>query len=164
MNIWILTIGSSDIKLTSNYEWGYLREQKREALKPCYGDFKCLTEEPDGLFSLSARVLGIVYGDALETHWEYFRFPLLSAFTKQIQSDKKNKPDRIIVILTDQTQIFLDTNPDSMHDRSDPDCPYWKDTCELRPILQKYFDDSFGINKVTFSILEPTKIKKGLDH
>ncbi len=162
--IWIITVGNSDIQLTSDHGWGYLRESKREALNPCYGDFKLPTEEPDGLWSLPARVLGMVYGDALETHWEYFKFPLLSAFTKEIKSDKKNKPDHIIVLLTDQTKIFLDSNPDSMYDRSDPDCPYWKDTYELKPILKKYFEDEFGQNKVTFSTLEPVEINKGLDH
>jgi len=162
--VWIVTVGNSDIKLTSDHGWGYLRESKREALNPCYGDFKLPTKEPDGLWSLPARVLGMVYGDALETHWEYFKFPLLSAFTKEMKSDKKNKLDRIIVLLTDQTKIFLDTNPDSMYDRSDPDCPYWKDTCELEPILEKYFDIEFLRNKVEFFTLEPTNINKGLDH
>jgi hypothetical protein len=161
--IWIMTVGNSDIKLKSDDGWGDLRANKREALKPCYGDFKRPTEEPNGWWSLPARVLGLVYGDALETHWN-FEFPLLSTFTKEIKSDKKNKLDRIIVLLTDQTKIFLDTNPDSMYDRSDPDCPYWKDTGDLKPILKKYFENEFGNTKVQFSTLEPTDIQKGLDH
>jgi len=161
--IWIITIGNSDVKLTSDDGWGDLRSNKREALQPCYGDFKYPTEESNGLWSLPARVLGLVYGDVLATHWN-FEFPLLFAFTKEIKSDKRNKPDRIIVLLTDQIKLFLDTNPDSMYDRSDPDCPYWKDTCELQPILKKYFENEFGKNKVEFSTLKPTNIDKGLDH
>lgn len=161
--IWIVTVGNSDVKLTSNHEWGHLRKSKREVLKPCYGDFEKPTEEPDGLLSLPARVLGMVYGDALETHWQYFEFPLLSAFTKEIKTKNKTKPDRIIVLLTDQTKIFLGTSSDSIYDRSDPDCPYWKDTCELAPIVKEYLENEFGKNKVTFSTLEPVCINKGLD-
>lgn len=162
--IWIVTIGNSDVKLTSEHQWGYLREQKREELKPCYGDFKQPTGDSDGLFLLPARVMGIVYGDAINTHWQYFDFPLLAEFTRKIKSDKKHTPDRIIVLLTNQEQIFLDNNIDFQYDRSDPDCPYWKDTCRLEPILRRYFNESFGTNKAEFCILEPRVIREGLDH
>lgn len=162
--IWIVTIGNSDVKLTSDDEWGHLRESKRSALNPCYGDFSKPTEESDGLLSLPARVLGIIYGDALETHWKHFSFPLLSAFIKEIRSNKKNQPDRIIVLLTDQTKIFLDSNDESTYDRSDSDSPYWKDTCCLKPIFQKYFDEEFGKNKVEFYDLKPDRPNEGLDN
>jgi hypothetical protein len=164
--VWIVTTGNSDVKLSSDYQWGSLREQKREQLKPCYNDFKVLIEDnDDDLFSLPARVLGIVYGEVLDTHWKYFRFPLLTEFVQAIQANKKNKPDRIIVLLTSQEEIFSEKNVvDSMYDSSDPDCPFWKDTNKLEPILQQYFDEEFGSGKVEFYSLEPKTIQEGLDN
>lgn len=164
--IWIVTTGNSDVKLSSDYQWGRLREQKREQLRPCYNDFKAPMEDAnDNLFSLPARVMGIVYGEALDTHWEYFRFPLLTEFVNAIKADKKNKPDRIIVLLTNQDEIFLENNAsDHMYDRSDPDCPFWKDTSELKLILQRFFDKNLGPNKAEFYSLEPKIIGEGLDN
>lgn len=163
--VWIVTIGNSDVKLSSDYQWGRLREQKREQLKPCYNDFKSPVEDTDGLFLLPARVMGLVYGDSLDTHWQYFRFPLLTEFTKKIKADKKNKPDCIIVLLTNQEEIFNEkTSTDPRYDRSDPDCPFWKDTGELKPILQRFFDENFGVNKAKFYSLEPKTVEGGLDN
>lgn len=164
--VWIVTTGNSDIKLSSDNKWGSLRGQKREQLKPCYNDFSALTKDDnDGLFSLPARVMGIVYGEVIDTHWQYFRFPLLTEFVNAIKADKKNKPDRIIVLLTNQDEIFLENNAsDHMYDRSDPDCPFWKDTSELKPILDKFFDENCGSNKTKFYPLEPKTIQKGLDN
>jgi hypothetical protein len=162
--VWIVTTGNSDVKLSSDYQWGHLREQKREQLKPCYNHFKSPVEDADSLFLLPARVMGLVYGDALETHWQYFYFPLLTEFTKKIKADKKNKPDRIIVLLTNQEKIFVERNSaDPRYDRSDPDCPFWKDTGKLEPILQRFFDENFGVNKAKFYPLEPKTIQEGLD-
>jgi hypothetical protein len=104
--IWIVTTGNSDVKLTSDVQWGYLRKKKREELKPCYQAFESPVEDSNGLFLLPARVVGIVYGDALDTHWKYFRFPLLSEFTQRIKSNEDDKPDRIIVLLTNQENFF----------------------------------------------------------
>ena len=163
--VWIVTTGNSDVKLSSNNQWGHLREQKREQLKPCYNDFKSPVEDADGLFLLPARVMGLVYGDALDTHWQYFRFPLLTEFTQKIKVDKKNTPNRIIVLLTNQEEIFIEKNSaDPQYDRSDPDCPFWKDTEELKPILQRFFDENFGSAKVEFYPLEPKTIGEGLDN
>jgi hypothetical protein len=163
--IWIVTTGNSDVKLSSDHQWCRLREQKVDQLKPCYRDFKSPEQVEDQLFLLPARVMGIVYGDALDTHWKYLLFPLLTEFVKEIKADKKNKPDRIIVLLTNQAKIFLENNSsDQMYDRSDPDCPFWKDTTELKPIFKRFFDDNFGSNKAEFYSLEPKTIQEGLDN
>jgi hypothetical protein len=163
--VWIVTTGNSDVKLSSDYQWEHLRKQKREQLKPCYNDFKSPVEDADDLFLLPARVMGLVYGDALDTHWQYFCFPLLTEFTKKIKADKNNKPDRIIVLLTNQEEIFSERNSaDPHYDRSDPDCPFWKDTGKLEPILQRFFDENFGAGKAKFYPLEPKTIEEGLDN
>jgi hypothetical protein len=163
--VWIVTTGNSDVKLSSDYQWEHLRKQKREQLKPCYNDFKSPVEDADDLFLLPARVMGLVYGDALDTHWQYFCFPLLTEFTKKIKADKNNKPDRIIVLLTNQEEIFSERNSaDPHYDRSDPDCPFWKDTGKLEPILQRFFDENFGIDKAKFYPLKPKTIQEGLDN
>jgi hypothetical protein len=163
--VWIITIGNSDVKLTSKNQWGDLRQKKREQLQPCYRDFQEPTEEAGSLFSLPARVMGIVYSDALETHWDHFCFPLLSEFVKKIKADKKNKLDRVIVLLTNQEGIFPeDNNTNPQYDRSDPDCPFWKDTCKLEPILQRFLNQELGEVNTQFHTLEAKTIRDGLDN
>jgi hypothetical protein len=84
--------------------------------------------------------MGIAYGDAIETYWERLTFPLLDGFCQEFEPNKKNKnkPDRIIVLLTDQGLIFDD------YSRGDAACPYWQDTYTLQPILKHYFMQVFG--------------------
>jgi len=102
--------------------------------------------------------LGIVYGDIFETHWDDLTFPLLDGFCEEFKDAKRGKPDRIIVLLTDQEAIF------ESGDR-DWDRPYWQDTCALEPILKCYFGKAFGEqfvkNRVKFSTLKPTKREDG---
>ena len=118
--VWIVTTGNSDVKLTDDTGWGALRIKKMEQLYPCENEFAPIEESNSDLFALPARVLGIAYGDAIETHWERLTFPLLDGFCQEFKNDKKNKPDRIIVLLTDQEAIFDD------YKRGDRDCPYWR--------------------------------------
>jgi hypothetical protein len=163
--VWIVTTGNSDVKLSSDYQWCRLREQKREQLKPCYNDFNSPVKDANGLFLLPARVMGLVYGDALDTHWRYFLFPILTEFTQKIKADKKNVPDRIIVLLTNQEEIFPARNSvGPLYDRADSDCPLWKDTGKLEPILQRFFDENFGAGKAKFYPLKPKTIQEGLDN
>jgi hypothetical protein len=159
--IWIVTTGNSDVKLTDDTGWGHLRINKIEQL---YSSGLSPTPESNSdLFTLQARVLGIVYGDAIETHWERLTFPLLDGFCKEFEPEKKNKnkPDRIIVLLTDQEAIFDD------YRRGDSDCPYWQDTYTLQPILKHYFTQMFGERfaneKLEFSVLKPQQGADGLD-
>lgn len=158
--VWIVTTGNSDVKLISDKGWQHLRGQKREQLKPCYNDFSSPVEGSDDLFTLSARVMGIVYGDALETHWKYLIFPLLAGFTKKLEN---KEPDRIIILLTDQEAIFSENNcTDPQFDRNDPDCPYWKDTCTLQPIFEHFFKQRFNF-EIEPIFLQPKSDSKGLD-
>lgn len=160
--VWIVTTGNSDVKLASDDGWGDLRSKKNEQLKPCHKKFGSLIKGDDNLFSLPARVMGIIYGDTWETHEDYFRFPLLEEFTKTLRDEGKN-PDRIIVLLTDQEEIFLENNDNPRYDRSE-DSPYWRDTSRLEPIFKHYFDQEFGKERVEFRSLEPETAKEGLDN
>jgi len=159
--VWIVTTGNSDVKLTDDTGWGDLRIKKMEQLYPCENEFSPTPESNSDLLTLPARVMGIVYGDAIETYWDRLTFPLLDGFCQEFKTDKKNKPDRIIVLLTDQEAIFDD------YSRGDAACPYWQDTYTLQPILKHYFSQVFGEKfaneKIEFSVLKPQQGADGLD-
>jgi hypothetical protein len=156
--IWIVTTGNSDVKLSSS-DNGYAslkdKDIKRKALGSCYTKFP-LNKVSKDEFTLPARVMGIIYGDAITTHWNYFKFPLLDSFSQELE--KKNvKPDRIIILLTDQEAIF------DVSDRRSIDSPYWKDTCTLEPILERYLRQEFKSAKIEFTTLQPEAGNNGLD-
>ena len=152
--VWIVTTGNSDVKLTDDTGWGALRIKKMEQLYPCENEFSPTPESNSDLLTLPARVMGIAYGDAIETYWERLTFPLLDGFCQEFEPKKKNKnkPDRIIVLLTDQEAIFDD------YSRGDAACPYWQDTYTLQPILKHYFtqafSEKFANEKIEFSVLK----------
>ncbi len=166
--VWIVTTGNSDVRLDSNASKAFntlkddpKKPEKREALGVCHTKFrpeKCKIKE--GEFSLEARVLGIIYGDAIATHRSYFKFNLLDGFCNEIE--KNNKPDRIIILLTDQEAIFLPNHENILYNRSDSDSPYWKDTCILEPIFEHYFQGKYGI-KIEPVYLKPEAGQIGLD-
>jgi hypothetical protein len=137
--VWIVTTGNSDVQLTSVTEkWDDLCKAKKAELKPCLDDFrdkKGISKQKTGLYTVVARLLGVIFSDKIDDYWSYFKFPLLDGFCSELDKDEKNKPDRIIILLTDQAAIF--------EDRNDPDSPYWKDTCTLQPIFEKYFKDKY---------------------
>jgi hypothetical protein len=161
--VWILTIGNSDVAMTSKDDWEDLRRAKR--LGQVYHKFG-VTELPknkDGetLYSLSARVLGDLYEDVLDNdeYWKTLRFPLLKGFVTKLKETPKEL-DRIIILLTNQEDIFKVNNRSSSS-------PFWQDTCKLESILKKYFarefSDDFDKIKVEFSYLKPLKEEDGLD-
>lgn len=153
--IWIVTTGNSDVKLSSENGYAILKDKdiKRKALGSCYTKFKPEKVRKDE-FTLPARVMGIIYGDAIDTHGSSLKFPLLDGFCGELNKNIENKPDRIIILLTDQSAIF--------NDRNDPDSPYWKDTCTLEPIFEDYFQGKYGI-KIEPVLLKPESSQIGLD-
>ena len=106
--------------------------------------------------TIPARVTGIVYGDAIATHVHVLKFPLLDGFCQELE-ERGQKPDRIIILLTDQGAIF------ETSDRSSIDSPYWKDTCTLEPILEHYLRQKFKSAKIEFKTLQPEAENNGLD-
>ncbi|MBD2190034.1 hypothetical protein [Pseudanabaena mucicola] len=159
--VWIVTTGNSDVKLTDDTGWGALRIKKMEQLYPCENYFSPSEESNSDLLTLPARVMGIAYGDAIETYWERLTFSLLDGFCQEFKTEKRNKPDRIIVLLTDQEAIF------DACSRGDAACPYWQDKYTLQPILRHYFTQMFGEKfaneKIEFSVLKPQQGADGLD-
>jgi hypothetical protein len=154
--VWIVTTGNSDIQLTSIPDkWLDLCKEKKSDLKPCLDDFRSkegISKQKTGLYTVVARLLGVIFSDKIDEYRNYFKFPLLDGFCKKI-NEKSIKPDRIIILLTDQAAIFEDCN--------DPDSPYWKDTCTLQPIFEKYFNDKYDASVIPV-LLQPED-KKGLD-
>ena len=156
MNIWIVTTGNSDIQLTTEDNWPGLRSKARQKLhgrlfRPTSSDF-----EDEDIYTVPSRALGIVYGQEFSQYWEDLVFPLLDNFAKKLNEKTKLMPDKIILLLTDQSILY----PDYTDLKKSP-C--WKDTCTLWPIFEHYFRENFP--KAT---LQPVELKpldgKGLDN
>ena len=104
--------------------------------------------------------MGLVYGPqhAKEYYETDLEFPLLSITIPQLTAEIANDTQklRVVVLLTDQTEIFRGNIYKS-------DCPFWKDTCTLQPILTWYFNKELG---VTPEFIEITlgKGDRGIDH
>ena len=155
MNIWILTIGSSDIQLKTKTNWTKLFRDVRSQL-----DDRGFTPSDaiEQRFQVPARVLGVVYSQQqAEQHFDDLFFPLIDNFLSEI----KDQPiDKIILVLGDQS-IFQPA------ERSSQNHAYWQDTCTLQPLLEKYLKQKLEKSppELQFqpSFLRPTSIAEGLD-
>jgi hypothetical protein len=100
MNIWILTIGSSDVQLKTKANWTTHFRKVRDQL-----DDRGFSpwDGKEGRFGVQSRVLGAVYShpDA-EQNFNDLVFPLVDNFIAKI-SKKSIKIDKIILILSDQS-------------------------------------------------------------
>lgn len=163
MNVWIITMGSSDVQLTTNKNWNLLCDQVKASkqleiqkkieltkseMKPKGSD------RPIIRFLAPARAMGIVYGKAITDKDEYYNdldFPLLNNFSTLLR--KENIVfSRIIVFVTDQANLFKPSEKNQIY------CPYWQDTCTLETILKRYFQNfSQKISKIEpeFTRLQP---------
>ncbi|MBD1889507.1 hypothetical protein [Coleofasciculus sp. FACHB-SPT9] len=177
MNIWIVTIGSSDVQLDSDNKcrkknrtekqrsdkiWHYWYDDEVQA--DCHNiafEPKQSYKDKDEPYRIETRVLGMVYeASTPEVQKEilsYLTFPLLDNFVGQL---KETPLDAITVLLTDQSEIFH-----SNAERRKPKCPYWQDTCTLKQILKQYFQDKekFPNAKCVWIPLFPAFGEKGLD-
>jgi len=164
MNIWIVTTGSSDVKLKTDDNWGTLFKKVRSQLydrrfvptRPPNTDDK----EP---FIVPARAMGMVYGSQLtDEYYEDLHFPLLDAFSAKLLEKGRTNPDQIIVIMTDQEAVFDE------EDRRLEKSPYWQDTCTLKPIFEEYFKRKFpqvtSENIDYLKVLKPQSQSQGLDN
>lgn len=68
-------------------------------------------------------------------------------------------PESIAIVLTDQAAIFQNDRQ-----RHKPKSPYWQDTCELKPILQLYFQSRFPGVPCEWILLDPTSDDQSLDN
>ncbi|MGD1910336.1 MAG: hypothetical protein ACFB2X_05615 [Rivularia sp. (in: cyanobacteria)] len=156
MNIWIITTGNSDVQLKNKTNWNNLYRSGRNQLLN-YCNFQPAKQEEESRFTVPARVMGEIYGNQLnDENYQDLCFPLLDAFSQQLTG--KNQPDKIIVILTNQEDAY--PNPEKK-------CPYWKDTCTLQPIFEKYFENNFPRlqkNDIKYLELTPKSNDEGLDN
>jgi hypothetical protein len=177
MNLWIVTIGSSDIQLDSDqinqkkgrteihrsdkiWRYWYTDELKAENYDVSF-EPKPLYKDKEELYRISPRLLGNIYQASSEKVrqkiWSYLAFPLLDNFVKKLE--EYPQPEAIAVLLTDQSLIFADANQ-----RRKPKSPYWQDTCELEPILRDYFGAKFPNVPCEFIPLIPDSPQKSLDN
>lgn len=155
MNIWILTIGSSDIQLRTKANWTRLFRAVRSQLDDRGFNPSDAIEQR---FQVPARVLGVVYSQPqAEQHFDDLVFPLIDNFLSKI----KDQPiDKIILVLGDQS-IFQPA------ERSSQNHAYWQDTCTLQPLLEKYLQQKLEESSPDLQfqtlLLRPTSTAEGLD-
>ncbi|WP_430015687.1 hypothetical protein ACQY1X_11085 [Microcystis protocystis FBCC-A270] len=167
MTTWIITTGNSDIQLNTNANWTrgqkfFTTAREKEPLCHCQGtgqDFiEPKKEKNTNFFPVAARVLGLVYQDH-EHCYSDLVFPLLDVLIQAFQDQEF--PDRVYIILTDQEELFKTS------DIKNSPCPFWQDTCTLKPLFEWYFQTKLKL-KPDFITLQPSdkdKDKdKGLDH
>ncbi len=162
MSIWILTTGNSDIILKHDKTWGSLYGEVRYDLE-CTEFASPLPLDPKDKsagYTIPARVLGFVYENQPDYYESDLKFPLLDTYCKYFGDN--NQPEKIIILLTDQSKIF---EQDQILDEK---CPYWQDTCTLQPILEKYFQKAFPQLKhnedIQYLELKPESKDQGLDN
>ncbi|MDY7048674.1 MAG: hypothetical protein RPG89_08655 [Microcystis panniformis WG22] len=167
MTTWIITTGNSDIQLNTDANWTrgqkfFTTAREKEPLCHCQGtgqDFiEPKKEKNTNFFPVAARVLGLVYKDH-EHCYSDLVFPLLDVLIEKFQDQEF--PDRVYIILTDQEELFKTS------DIKNSSCPFWQDTCTLKPLFEWYFQTKLKL-KPDFITLQPSdkdKDKdKGLDH
>jgi hypothetical protein len=163
MTTWIITTGNSDIQLNTDNNWMrgerlFEKAKNNEPLCNCQGggkDFANLKRENDTkYFPVAARVLGLVYQDH-EHYYSDLVFPLLDVLIEKFQDQEF--PDRVYIILTDQEELFKTS------DIKNSSCPFWQDTCTLKPLFEWYFQTKLKL-KPDFITLQLSDKDRGLDH
>jgi len=156
-NIWILTIGSSDVQLKTKSNWTKLFRAARSQL-----DDRGFTpvDGIEGRFQVPARVMGVVYSQPQAAqNFDDLVFPLIDNFISI--SEIKDQPiNKIILVLGDQS-IFKPA------ERSSQNHAYWQDTCTLQPLLEKYLNQKLKNSSPDLQFqslfLKPTSTAEGLD-
>lgn len=159
MNIWILTIGSSDVQLKTKANWKRLFDASRSQLKPDPG-FSNPAEDPvNHHFRVPARVMGVAYSQLkAEQYFDDLAFPLIDNFLNKIKNQTINKA---ILVLSDQS-VFTAEQRRSQHHA------YWHDTCSLQPLLEKYLHEQLKNSSPNLQfqtlLLKPNSTSEGLDN
>lgn len=158
MSIWIVTTGNSDVLLENDKSWGSLYSEVRYDLE-CTEFASPTQKDPynkEAGYTVSARVLGLVYGNKSDKYESDLKFPLLDTYYEYFL-ENNIKPERIIILLTDQTEIFKQEQ--IIYEK----CPYWQDTCTLKPLLESYLKEKFDC-QLEFLYLTPKNGNKGIDN
>ncbi|NJR51620.1 MAG: hypothetical protein HC780_20550 [Leptolyngbyaceae cyanobacterium CSU_1_3] len=156
MNIWLVTTGSSDVQLTTDEHWNdWYQEIKKSIYRLRFAPTRAIDDD-ERPYRLAARVLGIAYDHLPDEVGSCLDFPLLNGFTQTLK-DQKTDIDRIVILMSNQENIFPEAERDIMR------CPYWQDTCELYPILEGYFRTQFPEAMLMPLVLKPDSLDRGLD-
>ncbi len=154
MKIWLVTTGSSDVQLKTDEYWnGWHRGIKRDRPSLPFKPARVIQDSTDP-YRIAPRVLGMAYQKYSDEVWDALELPLLKEFTAKL---KDEAIDQIVLLLTDQCPIFDESQ------RGDRRCPYWQDTCELRPVFERYFQQHFPNTEVVVKVLAPQENESGLD-
>lgn len=175
MNIWILTIGTSDVQLESKTHsrskdrkdnqlservWSNWAEDHEEEWDIAFTPTRSFSDETEH-YRIPARALGEVYQDSPEPLKEemqsYFVFPLLDNFLKSFE--KNPSPQVIFLVLTDQAALFTDSLQRRNHK-----CPYWQDTVTLEKIVTHYLQQQLSGAWVEPIVLRPNNTTESLDN
>ena len=169
MSIWIITTGNSDVQLKTDDNWEepfyeQVRYDDNKDIKQCDKFAAIVQDEATELYPVPARVMGIAAQNQLQEYYDDLAFPLLDTYSEYFAKYPDNKPSIIIVILTNQRNIFVDEDGELNEKTSNKSSPFWQDTCTLEPVFQEYFTRS-----QIFSTIEPkfftlTPSEKGLDN
>ncbi len=163
MTTWIITTGNSDIQLNTDANWKrgkglFEKARNNKPLCNCQGEGEDFTqpkkEKNTNFFTVAARVLGLVYQGHKDCYSDLV-FPLLDVLIKEFQDQEF--PDRVYIILTDQEKLFKTS------DIKNSPCPFWQDTCTLKPLFEWYFQTKLKL-KPDFITLQPSVNNRGLDH
>jgi len=155
MNVWTLTIGSSDVQLKTNANWTNLSRDVRSQLDD--RGFRP-TDGVENRFQAPARVMGVVYSQPqAEEYFNDLAFPLIDNFIGSLQG---RSIEKIILVLSDQS-VFSKAERSSQHHA------YWQDTCTLQPLLEKYLRQRLEEHSPDLEFqplfLRPTSTAEGLD-
>ncbi len=145
MNTWLVTTGSSDVRLTTDQLWD------------SWGECQFKPAKVRNLYSVPSRALGMVYQKHPDQVWPYLSFPLLKEFARQLQADGVNL-SQIIFFTTDQQAIFSEQERDQGEK-----CPYWKDTCTLEPVFRRLFEQLYPGAVVVPKLIAPQDPQAGVD-
>jgi len=156
MNLWIVTTGNSDVQLTNDEDWNsWYRNIKKSIYRLPFKPTRVPDEDGEP-YRVPARVLSIAYNQYPDEVKPNLAFPLLKNFSDKLK-EKNVSIDQIIVLVSDQTDIFLEEVREAER------CPYWQDTCELYPILEDYLKEQFPQAVIQPLPLKPDLSQKGLD-
>ncbi len=161
MSIWIVTTGNSDVILKHDKTWGSLYDEVRYEDEFYGTDFASPVpldpRDKSAGYTVPAKVLGLVYEKQPDYYKQDLKFPLFDTYCEYFLKENI-KPEKIIILLTDQSAIF--EQDQIIYEK----CPYWQDTCTLRPLLEWYLQEKFD-SQLEFLYLTPTNAdKKGIDN
>jgi len=155
MSIWIITTGNSDVQLKTDENWEepfyeQVRYDENKDIKQCDKFAAIKFNKATELYPVPARVMGIAAENQLQEYYDDFAFPLLDTFSQYFSKHPDYKPSIIVVILTNQRNIFVNEDGELNEKTSNKTSPFWQDTCTLEPVFKEYFTRS-----QIFSTIEP---------